>query len=82
MVCLSGWGTEGEKKLGKGDESQIQHGSAQGDNSSRQFEVLPYMKGVTERIQRAFKKYEIRLYSKAGNVIRNAVVIPKDLRDM
>ena len=48
--------------------------------SSRHFAVLPYMKGVTERLQRAFKKHDTRLYSKAGFTVRNAVVsAPRNL---
>ena len=45
------------------------------------FVVLPYMKGMTERLQRAYKKHNISLYSKAGFTIRNALVSPKDPLD-
>ena len=35
------------------------------------------MKGVMELLQRAFKKHNIRLYSKAGHTVRNAVSAPR-----
>jgi len=43
--------------------------------------VLPYMKGVSERLQRAYRKHGISMYSKAGYTVRNAVVRPKDPLD-
>ena len=39
------------------------------------------MKGISERLQRAFRKQDISLYHKAGYTIRNAVVSPKDPLD-
>ena len=73
----------GKRKLRKEDESQTQHGSDQGVGlSSRQFVVLPYMKGVTEHLQRVFKKHDIKLNAKAGYTVRNTVVSPKDSLDM
>ena len=43
--------------------------------------MVPYVRGVTERLQRVFKKHGISLYPKAGYTIRNAVVRPKDPLD-
>ena len=40
------------------------------------------MKGVTERLQRAFRKHDMFLYAKAGFTIRNVVVSPKDPLDI
>ena len=40
------------------------------------------MKGVTERLQRAFRKHDIALYAKAGFPIRNGMVNPKDPLDL
>ena len=40
------------------------------------------MKGITKRLQRAFRKHDIALYAKAGFTIRNAVVSPKDPLDL
>ena len=48
---------------------------------SKQYAVLPYTKGVTKRLQRAFRKHSIALYAKEGFTIRNAVVSPKDPLD-
>ena len=46
------------------------------EKKQKSFAVLPYMKGITERLQRAYKKHTISLYSK-----RNALVSPKDPLD-
>ena len=51
------------------------------ENSRRQFAVLPYMKGVMEYLQWAFKKHDIR-YSKAGYAVSNTMVSPKDPLNM
>ena len=40
------------------------------------------MKGVTEHLQRAFKKHDIRLYSNTGYTVRNAMVSSKDPLDI
>ena len=45
------------------------------------FVVLLYMKGVTERLQKAYKQHNIQLVWKAGYTIRNVVVYPKDPLD-
>ena len=44
--------------------------------------VLQYMKVVTERLQRAYKKHNIQLFCKARYTIRNAVVHLKDPLDL
>ena len=43
--------------------------------------ALPYMKGVMERLQRAYKKHNIQPVYKARYTIRNAVVCPKHRLD-
>ena len=45
------------------------------------FLVLLYLKDVTERLQRAYKQHSIKLFCKARNTIRSAVVFPKDPLD-
>ena len=52
------------------------------DEPTKAFVVLPYMKGVTERLQKAYKQHNIQLFCKAGYAIRNAVVHPKDPLDL
>ena len=42
------------------------------------YAVLPYMKGVTERLKRAYAKHNVSLFSKPGYTLRNALVRPKD----
>ena len=57
----------GVSKLRKKEESQTQHGSDQVvENNSSQFAVLPYTKRCHSVPIVAFKKHDIRLYSKAG----------------
>ena len=48
---------------------------------TKAFVVLPYMKGVTERLKRAYKQNNIQLFCKAGYTIQNVVVHPKDPLD-
>ena len=52
------------------------------EKSSRQFAVLPYLKSVMEHIQQAFKKHDIKMYSKEGYTVRNSVVSPNYSHDM
>ena len=40
------------------------------------------MKVITKRLQRAFRKYDIAQYAKAGFTIKSAVVSPKDHLDL
>ena len=49
---------------------------------SKQYAVLPYMKDITERLQRDFGKHDIALYAKTAFTIRNAVVSPRDPLDL
>ena len=64
----------GKRQLRK--EQEKQKGTDQGVEKCKQYAVLPYIKGVTKRLQRAFRKHNIDLYAKAGFTIRNAVVSP------
>ena len=67
----------GKRQLRK--EQEKQKGTEQVEKKmSQPYAVLPYIDGITERVQRAFKKYDIAMYVKAGFTIRNAVVSPKD----
>ena len=42
--------------------------------------VLSYMKGLTKRLQRAYKKSNVNLYLKTGFIVRNVVVLPGTLK--
>ena len=74
---------EGEQ-LGKRREEEVdgQDGKNRLEKPKQAFVVLPYMKGVTERLQRAYEKDNSQLVCKAGYPIRNAVVCPNDPLDM
>ena len=39
--------------------------------------VLPYIRGVSERLKRCYKKRNINLYHKAGQTLRQVLVHPK-----
>ena len=67
----------GKRQLRK--EQEKQKGTDQVEEKKcKQYAVLPYMKGIIERLQRAFRKNDIALYAKARFNIRNAMVSPKD----
>ena len=51
------------------------------EEPKKAFVVLPYMKWVMERFQRAYKQHNIQLFCKVRYTIRNAVVCPKDPHD-
>ena len=58
-------------------EQEKERGSDQVKNrKSKHYAGLPYMKGITERLQGAFRKHNIALYAKASFTIRNTVLIP------
>ena len=62
-------------------KDKTREGEGQDRDRPKAYAVIPYVRGVTERLQRVFKKHNISLYPKAGFTIRNAVVRPKDPLD-
>ena len=65
------------------NEQEKQKGADQVEDMKRkQYAVLPYMTGITERLQRTFRKHNIALYAKAGFTNRNAMVSPQDPLDI
>ena len=44
--------------------------------------VLPYIKWVSEKLHRIYRKHNITLCSKPGRTIRQALIAPKDPVDM
>ena len=53
-------------------------GQDQEKKKPKGYVVLPYVKGVSERLKRVFKKNDINLYHKAGTTLRQLLVHPKD----
>ena len=73
---------EGESRSKRQEKAKTAEKTGSQEQDRRKgFAVVPYVKGVTERLQRVFKKHGICLYPKAGYTIRNAVVRPKDPLD-
>ncbi len=78
-LMLSGYS---EWSLNEGEQLGKKVKSKKKDQEQREkdngFAVLPYVKGVSERLQRCFKKHNISLYHKAGQTLRQSLVHPKD----
>ena len=68
---------EGEQHGKKRQQDKKEIRKEEGDKP-KGYAVLPYMKGVSERLQRSFKKRNISLYHKAGQTLRQLLVHPKD----
>ena len=43
--------------------------------------VIPYVEGVSEKIQRVFKKYKINTVMRPTNTLKSILVHPKDKKD-
>ena len=72
MNCgYPGWALKDGEQLGK--RQKRREGDEEGQDEKDRHEkfkkgcvVLPYMKGVTERLQEAYQKHNIRLFAKPG----------------
>ena len=75
------WALKEGEQLG---QKKVRNNSDAGSSKPKPkgFVVLPYMKGVTERLKRTYGKHDIKLFSKPGYTLRNALVRPKDLLRM
>ena len=51
------------------------------DNKSKGMVVLPYVNGVSERVSRVLKQYNIASAMKPHSTLRSQIVHPKDKRD-
>ncbi|CAH1267006.1 Hypp3654 [Branchiostoma lanceolatum] len=72
-----------EWALKEGDNSSRKnatkdHNPQNKERRATSFAVLPYIKGVSERLKRAYAKHNVSLFSKPGYTLRNALVRPKD----
>ena len=56
----------GKREKRREEEMQGQDGENRLDELKNAFVVLPYMKGVTERLRRAYKQHNIQLFCKGG----------------
>ena len=72
------WALKKGEDLGKKEKKQNDKKDEVTKDKPVGFAVLPYIQGVTERLQRVYKKHNLSLYSKAGHTVRNVVVKPKD----
>ena len=52
--------------------------SEQSVNEKRIYASIPYIKGISERLQRAFKSHEVTLVHKPFNSLRSQLVRVKD----
>ena len=55
-----------------------QDGKDRQEKSKNVYAVLPYMKGVTERLERAYKKHDIQLFAKLCTLSGQVAVCLKD----
>ena len=67
---------EGEQRGKKRDTERKEENTE--TEKSVGYAVLPYVKGLSERLQRIFKKHKISLHHKAGHTLRQELVRPKD----
>ena len=59
----------GKREMRKEEDMQGQDGENRLEEPKNAFVVLPYMKGVTDRLHRAYKQHNIKLFCKAGYTI-------------
>ena len=86
MYCYLEWALKEGEHVGKRWQRREEEMKGQGvkdrqEEPKKAFVVLPYMKGVTKQLQRAFKQHNIHLFCKIGYTIRNVVVHVKDPLD-
>ena len=49
-----------------------------GQQQQNPYIVVPYYKGLSERLKRTCNKYGVQVYFKGGNTIRSLLMAPKD----
>ncbi|KAI8477848.1 Cartilage matrix protein [Branchiostoma belcheri] len=68
----------GDNNITNGKKRDKDRTSVNKERHPASYAVLPYIKGVTERLKRAYAKHNVSLFSKPGYTLRNALVSPKD----
>ena len=66
------------KKQAEPPAAKTRKKKTDGEKKNKGMVVLPYVQGVTERVQRAMRKYDIETPVRPLNTLRRALVHPKD----
>ena len=53
-------------------------GTGQNNNNQKPHIVVPYYKGLSESLKKVCSTHGVQVYFKAGNTIKNLLVVPKD----
>ena len=75
------WSIDKTKQQMQNKQSKAKQSKKDGAERSKGMVVLPYVQGVSERLQRSFKKYGINTAMKPHNTLKRLLVHPKDKID-
>ena len=72
------WALQEGLKKEKKNKTSVQREQLGEETRSKTHVVLWYIQGITEQLQRVFKKHDNALHSKPGYTRSQALVAPKD----